>query len=50
MKMILESKPENVRDGITFAETFKDAKVKFTYILVKGGDRSVTVLRTRLLG
>ena len=40
MKVILKSQPENVHDGVTFEEAFKDAKVNFTHF-VKGGDASI---------
>ena len=40
MKVILESRPDNVHDGVTFEEAFKDAKVNFTHF-VKGNDSSV---------
>ena len=40
MKVILESRPDNVHDGVTFEEAFKDAKVNFTHF-VKGNDSSI---------
>ena len=40
MKRILVSKPDNMDNGATFEEAFKDAKVNFTHF-VKGGDATV---------
>jgi hypothetical protein len=40
MEKILESRPDNLPDGATFKEAFKDAKVNFTHF-VKAGDESV---------
>ena len=40
MKRILVSKPDNMDNGATFEEAFKDAKVNFTHF-VKGGDPTV---------
>jgi len=40
MKGILQSRPDNVHDGVTFEEAFKDAKVNFTHF-VKGNDSSI---------
>ena len=39
MKKILESSPDNLPDGATFKEAFKDAKVNFTHF-VQAGDKS----------
>ncbi|THH12410.1 hypothetical protein EW146_g7725 [Bondarzewia mesenterica] len=40
-QQILDSRPDNVADGLTFREAFEDARVRFTHF-AKLGDSSVT--------